>query len=409
MEKLKRLARIAARLWYSDRQIVLIDLLSRHLCVKEDELAFQMKANTHDVRKALARLKLDRLVKTELRPEIRGREGRLLNRIYYYIDYKVLCDVVKYKMWRIQTEFRSRSQTERTDRDYVCPQCKQRFTQLEATNYWHGDDMMFKCPYHRPGESYYLDLEPEKLSKSHELLNEFMTMAKPLIALLKEIETESIKVPLAYKPSSISKSLLAENVVTRERGEEVIATRLTASSVNYGYGSAPPAPVIIDKSTAVNVLTGAGNDSKGAAESEEMIQVEIKDQKSVTTTMNVEAEADKERKRIQNLMPSWHQKSTILKETTALSAASQQRHDDDDIMDEAPAIGDGEDLGDMMDYYQNYYAKLTTEPGAPAASGEKRKSIDDKTDDDQQEPSKSVKIYQTQELEEEEEEEFFEV
>ena len=67
------------------------------------------------------------------------------------------------------------------------------------TAYSYGQEMLFRCPYHRPGENFFLQLEVEKESESHVKLTKFMTCIQPLVSLLKQ--AESISIP-EYKPGA---------------------------------------------------------------------------------------------------------------------------------------------------------------------------------------------------------------
>jgi hypothetical protein len=59
--------------------------------------------------------------------------------------------------------------------------------------------MLFRCPYHRPGENYFLELAQEKESESHVRLTSFITMIEPIVRLLKKVE--GVKIPV-YVPGA---------------------------------------------------------------------------------------------------------------------------------------------------------------------------------------------------------------
>lgn len=65
---------------------------------------------------------------------------------------------------------------------------------IEVTAYRFGSDQLFKCPRHRPEESYLLVLEPEKQSESHLKLMQFMSIIEPLVKLMKGLEGVGIPV-----------------------------------------------------------------------------------------------------------------------------------------------------------------------------------------------------------------------
>jgi hypothetical protein len=50
---------------------------------------------------------------SESRGEIKRADGRIVQKLFYYIDYKSLYDSIKFRIWKIQKYFREKSQTVR--------------------------------------------------------------------------------------------------------------------------------------------------------------------------------------------------------------------------------------------------------------------------------------------------------
>ena len=265
--------------------------------------------------------------------------------------------MLKYKLWKMQKILRDRSQTERQERDYVCPKCHQRFSQLDVTAYVYGPKQLFRCPYHRPDEAFYLQLEGEKESESHVKLTLFMTKMDPLVQLLKK--AEGVKIP-HFDP----KAALAEATA--------VATRLAEAK------QAADATQLVKVVRATNRRQGPGiTQLSEVEESEERmaVVVDIQDEQTLSAEKQAQNEVEKDRKRKQNALPFWHQSSTIgafdqtahveKSETlnvaavavgSALTASNEQLVSSE--VDETPAISvvvDEEENADIMTYYENYY------------------------------------------------------
>lgn len=85
---LKRLTRLVIRGFYTFEHVILMDMLIRHPCMKEDDIIDLIKFERKQLRAILANLKNDRFIKVRLRMET-GPDGKSSRQNYYYINYKV--------------------------------------------------------------------------------------------------------------------------------------------------------------------------------------------------------------------------------------------------------------------------------------------------------------------------------
>lgn len=67
-----------------------------------------MQCLIKDVNKIAAKLREDRLIKTISRQETREYDGRLFHRTYYYIDFGIFADVVKYRLYLMRKTLEER-------------------------------------------------------------------------------------------------------------------------------------------------------------------------------------------------------------------------------------------------------------------------------------------------------------
>lgn len=116
MEPTVELVKLVARLFYEDRHAVFLDYLLRERMydrrpwscsphpnrLPDDVLADRMQVLLRDVGKIAARLREDRLIMTHIRPEVREYDGKTFSRTYYYIDFALFADVVRYRLYMMR-------------------------------------------------------------------------------------------------------------------------------------------------------------------------------------------------------------------------------------------------------------------------------------------------------------------
>lgn len=114
MEPTVELVKLVARLFYEDKHAVFLDYLLRERMytrtlmtllsdrLPDDVLADRMQILLRDVGKIASRLREDRLIKTHVRPEVREYDGKTFSRTYYYIDFALFADVVRYRLYQMR-------------------------------------------------------------------------------------------------------------------------------------------------------------------------------------------------------------------------------------------------------------------------------------------------------------------
>ncbi len=132
-DDLKKLARFVARGFYSREDVLIIDLLVRHHCIREDDISSLLKFDKKLVRAKIAGLKKDRLVHEKSRMETKADDPTKVEKMNcYFINYKVFVNVVKYKLdlMRRKMETTERDATSRSS--FKCSSCSKAFTDLEG-------------------------------------------------------------------------------------------------------------------------------------------------------------------------------------------------------------------------------------------------------------------------------------
>ncbi|XP_028127723.2 general transcription factor IIE subunit 1 [Diabrotica virgifera virgifera] len=182
---LKQLARLVVRGFYSIEDALIIDMLVRNPCMKEDDICELLKFERKMLRARIATLKNDKFIQVRLRMET-GSDGKAQKVNYYFINYKTFVNVIKYKLdlMRKRLETEERDATSRAS--FKCPGCLKTFTDLEADQLFDFTTGEFHCTYCREVVEEDSSALPKKDSRL--LLAKFNEQLDPLYILLREVE-----------------------------------------------------------------------------------------------------------------------------------------------------------------------------------------------------------------------------
>ncbi|KAI8382984.1 hypothetical protein BD560DRAFT_385717 [Blakeslea trispora] len=316
MDVLKTLVARIARAFYEPKYIAIIDALNgatpNSNGVKEEDLVYSLKMTPRDIHRICGKLKEDRLIKMANRMEPRKQDQRMVPKTYYYIDYKEFVDVVKWKMYKMQTIVRDKLRTESENKGYVCQNCEKQFSPLDVLSLVDMTDQLFHCD-----QCEHILVEndnAENVKGSQQTLTRLREQSQPIITLLKQ--TDSIVIPSTY-----------------------IYKHAPGSRANGGSRD--------DFELAVAQDTGAGQGD---------IIVDLQMDNEAARRAKME---EAEQKRQQNALPVWHQQSTI--SGTSLvnmgdTAHTTEDHEEEDAFEEIRPM---EMDADTEDYYAKYYESLS--------------------------------------------------
>lgn len=211
---LKKLVRLAIRGFYSTEHVIVVDMLIRNPCVKEDDLADLLKLEKKQLRAVMAQLKSDRFVKVRLRMET-GSDGKATRQNYYYINYKVFVNVVKYKLDHMRRKIETEERDSTSRASFRCTGCSKSFTDLEADRLLDFASGQFRCSYcSEPVEE---DQGALPRQDSRLLLARFNDQIQPLYTLLRELDDVRLA-PQLLEPEPTDISLLLQQ--SRRHGRE---------------------------------------------------------------------------------------------------------------------------------------------------------------------------------------------
>ncbi|XP_017773053.1 PREDICTED: general transcription factor IIE subunit 1 [Nicrophorus vespilloides] len=182
---LKQLARLVVRGFYCIEDALIVDMLVRNPCMKEDDICELLKFERKMLRAKISTLKNDKFIQVRLRMET-GFDGKAQKVNYYFINYKSFVNVVKYKLdlMRKRLETEERDATSRAS--FKCPNCLKTFTDLEADQLFDFMTSEFRCTYCKEVVEEDQSAMPKKDSRL--LLAKFNEQLEPLYILLREVE-----------------------------------------------------------------------------------------------------------------------------------------------------------------------------------------------------------------------------
>lgn len=180
---LKRLAKQVVRGFYGVEHALALDVLIRNPCVREEDMLELLKFDRKQLRSVLNTLKADKFVKCRMRVET-APDGKTTRHNYYFINYRVLVNVVKYKLdhMRRRIETDERDSTNRAS--FRCPCCSSTFTDLEANQLFDPMTGTFRCTFCQTEVEEDASICPDARTQ----VARFNEQIEPIYALLRETE-----------------------------------------------------------------------------------------------------------------------------------------------------------------------------------------------------------------------------
>ncbi|XP_018325740.1 general transcription factor IIE subunit 1 [Agrilus planipennis] len=311
---LKQLARLVVRGFYTIEDALIVDILVRNPCMKEDDICELLKLERKQLRARISVLKNDKFIQVRLRMET-GPDGKAQKVNYYFINYKSFVNVVKYKLdiMRKRMETEERDATSRAS--FKCPNCLKTFTDLEADQLYDFVTSEFRCTYCREVVEEDQSAMPKKDSRL--LLAKFNEQLEPLFILLRAVEGIKLA-PEILEPEPVDISTIRgldakksnnpleqwSGEATRNAGFAVEETRVDVTiggdnSINTALNNRKEAPIWMMESTvmsntdsqvdikaAESIIEAAENANSGKAADDIMSVLLAHEKKTSTSAAN---------------------------------------------------------------------------------------------------------------------------
>jgi len=113
-EALKTLVKKVMRGFYSREVTLIMELLLRNACMKEDDIVELLKFDKKQMGVSIKGLKMDQFIKTRMKVES-DADGKTSRHNYYFINYTGFVNVCKYKLDHVRRklEVQERDSTSR--------------------------------------------------------------------------------------------------------------------------------------------------------------------------------------------------------------------------------------------------------------------------------------------------------
>ena len=206
MDLCRNLVGLVGRAFYEPKEAIILDLLTHNPFLRDDELSIALsRMNPKELQKICARLKIHGMLQVKTRLEevapakpktdsqpLLGPNGKPLlkerfkrHRSYYYIDYKLFVNVVKYKIYMIGKNIGKDVEQQMTQLPYKCVTCDKQFEALEMLTLEMTEDNIPLCDICK--SEVVLD-ESVDSNKSSEQYTLFMNETLPIVEVLKKLD-----------------------------------------------------------------------------------------------------------------------------------------------------------------------------------------------------------------------------
>ncbi|KAK9469889.1 TFIIE alpha subunit-domain-containing protein [Lipomyces arxii] len=328
MDHVKTLLQYVVRSFYDTRHVIVLDAILRHDVISDDDLPQMVGIQKKELHKICAKLRDDLLLSTHTRAEPREGQQRPAQKTYYFVQFGVAVDAVKWRIHKLGETFNDQMRNDVDRQGYVCPHCKRRYTALEALPLQAMDLSGFICA--DCGSILMDDDDVDELRVSQERLAKLMSQIRRIVDTLKKIDD-------SYIPDNDFETALKIALPTSADIHE------TQDSIVYAA-----------KGTNTNTMSIEVDLSEGD-----------KNKKAAAAAAAAKADAAQ-----QNALPVWYQKSTIGLENpgsngtrdgedTKPAASALDENVKPEIKSEPGAAGgEGEDAADPEDVIAAYYKSL---------------------------------------------------
>lgn len=270
---LKRLAKTVAYAFYDPELVVTVALLTNFPCIDEDSLLEKLHFDKRQLRGVLSKLKSDKLVKQRQIKEKQPDSSNFNVYNFYFINYKLFVNVVKYKLDHIRRKLENEEQQARNRPSFQCLQCHKHFSDLEVDRLVDFQTGMFRCSYCNG-----------------------------------EVEEDANHINTQTKGSSLGRF--------NEQMEQIYSLLKECENINL-------APEVLEPTPSTASIKSSSNKSSSSSSKSGWSNKQVKDLYDQNIQINVreEVDANKEAKKTK-VLPVWMSESTVYNEESNDSVSS---------------------------------------------------------------------------------------
>lgn len=180
-DELKRLIRIIMRLFYQFELYLCIEMLLIYPCLKEEDLAELLRLDLKLVHQYLINLKKEKFLNEKSIMET-SADGKQSKHSYFYINYKMLVNVIKYKLDRIRIQIEHDENQFTTRAQFKCTECGKTYADLDTKDIF----ITMRCILCGGDVDEDTSALPKQTSRN--LMSKFNTQMAPIFDLLSRVE-----------------------------------------------------------------------------------------------------------------------------------------------------------------------------------------------------------------------------
>lgn len=188
-DALQRLIRFVVRGFYGIEHGLVIDVLVRNACVKEEDIQELMKMDKKQLRAILVHLKNDKFLKSRMCVETQP-DGKVTRHNYYYINYRSICNIIKYKLHHIHKKIETQERDLTNRASFRCPTCQSTYTDLEVKHLIDPYAGTLNCTFCKTEVEE--DVSAEAATDTRMLQAKFNEQMEPIYKLLRETENVNL-------------------------------------------------------------------------------------------------------------------------------------------------------------------------------------------------------------------------
>lgn len=178
---LKTLIRIIMRNFYGFELSLCMEMLLIYPCIKEDDLAELLRLDLKLVHQHLVNLKAEKFLSEKSIMET-SADGKQTKYSYFFINYKMIVNVIKYKLDQIRMKIELDEKQMTTRFLFKCVQCSKTYSDLDTKDIF----LTMRCTH--CGGDIDEDTSCQPKQSSRNLLHKFNTQMKAVFELLSKVE-----------------------------------------------------------------------------------------------------------------------------------------------------------------------------------------------------------------------------
>jgi len=178
---LKTLVRMVMRAFYGFELFLCMEMLMVYPCIREEDLADLLRMDLKHVHQHLINLKREKFINERSIMET-SPDGRQSKHSYFYINYKMMVNVIKYKLDKIRIQIESEEKQCTARANFKCTSCSKTYSDLDTKDIFLTMTCLF-C-----GSEVEEDVSCLPNRSSRNLLAKFNTQMEIVFELLSRVE-----------------------------------------------------------------------------------------------------------------------------------------------------------------------------------------------------------------------------